>query len=51
MSRIDLIDLLSERECQQRGVAARAVLPEIVEFHTGLAEHYAKLLEEARAFT
>jgi hypothetical protein len=49
MSTIDLIALLSERERQQRDVAARAVLPEIVEFHAGLAEHYAKLSDEARA--
>jgi hypothetical protein len=51
MSEINLIELLSERERQQRSVAARAVLPDTIEFHTGLAEHYAKLLVEARSFT
>jgi hypothetical protein len=51
MSEINLIELLSERERQQRRVAARAVLHETIEFHTGLAEHYGKLLVEARSFT
>lgn len=49
MGKIDLIDLLSERERQQRDVAARVASLELVKFHTGLAEHYAKLLAEARA--
>jgi hypothetical protein len=50
MSEINLIEMLSERERQQRLVAARVVRPDAVEFHRSLAEHYAQLLVEVRGF-
>lgn len=51
MSDRDLIEYLTARERQQRAVVDRAILRDVIEFHSGLAEHYARLLVEARAMT
>lgn len=40
---------LESRERQQRALAAKATMPDLIDFHTQLAEHYARLLEEASA--
>jgi hypothetical protein len=42
------IEFLTIREKQQRELAERARVRDDIEFHTQLADRYARLLEEAR---
>ena len=48
MNNTEQLAYLSQREQQQQELAARAFDHDIRSFHEHLAEHYGRLLEEAR---